>query len=309
VLPRSFQLAHAKLNLGLRILGRRADGYHLISSLFVPIELADRISIDLGGGDLISLEINGVSDMPNGRENLAVRAAEAYMDLLGTRRSLMIGLHKLIPIAAGLGGGSSDAAAVLHSLQELVPGVSKTSLLDIAQDLGSDISFFLRSPLTAAWVSGVGEVVEPVRRDLPNLFVVIVNPGLPLLTERVFKTQAALSRRDSALTPEIKNSRLSTVEALQDFSSGDLSEALLSRLVEVLGNDLEPSALELCPQISRLRQKMVKAGAEIIGLSGSGPSLYALFSKAEESHQFAKRLEPLLDRGERYWCTRFLSTS
>ena len=99
MLPRSFQLAHAKLNLGLRVLGRRADGYHLISSLFVPIELADRISIDLGGGDLISLEINGVSDMPNGRENLAVRAAEAYMDLLGTRRGLMIGRHKLIHVA------------------------------------------------------------------------------------------------------------------------------------------------------------------------------------------------------------------
>lgn len=302
---RSTNLAHAKLNLGLRVLGRRNDGYHLISSLFVPIELADRVTVEMRDGAAIRLEVDGPPEVPRGPENLAVRAGQAYFNLLGTSRSLSIRLEKRIPAAAGLGGGSSDAGAVLKALQELLTGISKASLFDMALELGSDVPFFLSNPLRPAWVSGIGEVVEVVN-DLPNLSVVLVNPGLPLSTERVFKAFVASNERDLTLTPEIMHSRLSTVEVLQDFSTGGLSEALMDRMTGILANDLESAAFQLCPEMPRLRQKMIEAGAEMIGLSGSGPSLYALFYGAKESREFVRQLEPLLERGERCWCTRFL---
>ncbi|NIP93793.1 MAG: 4-(cytidine 5'-diphospho)-2-C-methyl-D-erythritol kinase, partial [Akkermansiaceae bacterium] len=115
--------APAKLNLGLRVVGRRPDGYHLLESLFVPLEYADRIELEIDAGDDIRLHVSGEDAVPRGADNLVTRAAGAYLKALGAPRHIEIRLEKEIPTAAGLGGGSSDAGRVLAKLAELLPGV------------------------------------------------------------------------------------------------------------------------------------------------------------------------------------------
>jgi 4-diphosphocytidyl-2-C-methyl-D-erythritol kinase len=264
--------APAKINLGLRIRGRRADGYHELESVFLPLDLADEVRVEASPGAGVSLALEGdAAGVPSGDTNLALRAARAFAEAGGLSEGLSLRLCKRVPVAAGLGGGSSDAGAVLRALSALRPGrVAPDRLRAIALGLGADVPFFLDP--RPAWVRGIGERIEPLA-GLPPLSLLLANPGLPLATAEVYRAFDALS---PALTPEDPTPRMRALQALRE-SGGDVRRVAREALAVVVRNDLEAAATRLCPPVARLRARLGELGALAVGLSGSGPTLYGIF--------------------------------
>ncbi len=164
--------AHAKVNLGLSVLGRRSDGFHEVDTLMVRVGLHDTVSVKPAETG-VTLTVSGAELGISPEQNLAYKAAALYLQETGETRGVDFELTKRIPVAAGLGGGSSDAGAVLRGLKELYP--SGVDLLALAAQLGSDVPFFA-ADLSAARATGRGEVLTPV--ELPELHLVLVNPGV-----------------------------------------------------------------------------------------------------------------------------------
>jgi 4-diphosphocytidyl-2-C-methyl-D-erythritol kinase len=274
--------APAKLNLGLRVVGRRDDGYHLLEGLFVPVTLSDVVTLDFdaAGAPNIHLVIEGASpDVPVDAANLAVAAAHAFFGP-SPGGALRIGVDKRIPSAAGLGGGSSDAAAVLRGLAQLAPETrSPEELARLALGLGADVPFFLDP--RPALVRGVGEVIEPIP-GLPPLWAVLANPGIAVSTAEVFRLYDSLGPRQAAegvsagLTPPDPGS---TLRALFELDGEVDTLARLSGFA----NDLEAAAIRLCPPVSRLQDRMRELGAVAVGMSGSGATVYGLFGSRSEA--------------------------
>ena len=181
---RSVLEAPAKVNLGLRVTGVRPDGRHELESVFVPLELADRIRLEVSSGSGVALEVGGaLPDVPAGADNLAVKAATAFLARAGVDRRVEIALEKHIPSPAGLGGGSSDAGAVLRGLAAALPGaVSPESLAGIALELGADVPFFLEP--RPALVTGTGERIAPLV-DLPAGRVASWRTRAPIRASRI----------------------------------------------------------------------------------------------------------------------------
>lgn len=259
--------APAKLNLGLRVTGRRADGYHELDSVFVPLDWADEVSVawQPAPGREVHLELAGeCGGLPAGDGNLAARAARGFLEATGRTGRVDVRLRKRLPVAAGLGGGSSDAGAVLRALAELRPGaVGAEALAALALGLGADVPYFL-DPRPAR-VRGVGERIEPLP-DLPPLWLLLAHPGVPLATAEVYRAYDALG-----------------AEAPEPAPPGPLAELDLC-------NDLEPAALRLCPPLARLRRRLEGVCPGGVAMSGSGPTLYAVFPGAGETEDAARRV-------------------
>jgi 4-diphosphocytidyl-2-C-methyl-D-erythritol kinase len=257
--------APAKVNLGLRILGRREDGYHLLESLFVPIDLADRVQIERRDTPSVDFQIeSNVPGVPEDGSNLAVRAAVAFLAAAGIEAGLRLALEKRIPASAGLGGGSSDAAAVLRGLARIYPdAISPQGLRELALGLGADVPFFLDPK--PALVTGVGEEIEPIS-GVPAFSLLLAHPGAPLATPDVYRAYDA-SR--ASLTPVRAGSTMRRVSALRERGN--------HALAELLENDLEPAAVRLCPRISELREVLQDSLALAVGMSGSGPTVFGIF--------------------------------
>jgi 4-diphosphocytidyl-2-C-methyl-D-erythritol kinase len=248
-------LAPAKLNLGLRIRGRRADGYHELESVFAPLDLADEIELEITAADRagVALSLAGApAGVPADATNLAARAAAGFLAAAGLARQVSIRLAKRIPAAAGLGGGSSDAGAVLRALAASFPGaLGPEELARLALGLGADVPFFLAPCL--ARVTGVGERIEKLS-DFAPLACLLVNPGAPLATAAVFAAWDARPERPAAaIDPELGLD---------------------------LANDLAGPAERLCPAIAPLRERLRALGARAVGLSGSGPTVFGIFPDA-----------------------------
>jgi 4-diphosphocytidyl-2-C-methyl-D-erythritol kinase len=308
--------APAKLNLALRILGARPDGYHLLESLFVPVDLADEIELTvesdvaLGG---VRLELLGAADrdalplrgVPADARNLAVRAAERFVAAAGIRADVAIRLTKRVPAAAGLGGGSSDAGAVLRGLAALHPAaLDATALAELALDLGADVPFFLAPE--PALVEGIGEVLTQ-QSGLPALPVLLANPGESVDTAQVYAAWDALS---GALTPVEPGSTMRALSDLRALAEGvrpgdregrldglegeDVSiwAACLRALVV---NDLEPAATRLCPPVGRIRARIEESGALATGMSGSGATVFGIFASERAAREAAERLASTID--------------
>jgi len=286
--------APAKVNLGLRTVGLRPDGYHLLESVFVPIDLADEVEVEIGPGRgalrvELSLEAaadappDAIAGLPDGPGNLAHRAASGFAERAGLACGIRIGLCKRIPTAAGLGGGSSDAAAVLRGLDRLLPGaLPADELRALALSLGADVPFFLDP--RPALVSGIGEQIE-LLDDIPGLFLVLANSGDSVATAEVYGLH---DQAPGALTPVEPGSTMRAVSSLRAVAA-DPDEvdgaALASCLGVLLENDLEPAARQICPAVGLLKQQLIEMGALAAGMSGSGGTVFGVFSDAASSRK------------------------
>ena len=292
----------AKVNLGLALVGTRSDGYHLLESVFAPIALWDEVELEVrsGAGEIalvcgppLDPELpEAVREVPTGPENLVWRAARLFCERSGFGASIRIGLRKGIPAGAGLGGGSSDAAAVLLGLAELAGrSIDTGELAKWALALGADVPFFL-SP-GAALVTGIGERIERLTA-VPELALVLVNPGKTLATADVYRVADTLA---GALT---KNRSGSTMRAFSGLTQThrDLAPALQDLLI----NDLEPAARQLCPPIARIADRLDRVGAIAVSMTGSGATVLGVFRSEAEAGEAEKRLRAEDEAsGERCW--------
>jgi 4-diphosphocytidyl-2-C-methyl-D-erythritol kinase len=284
------------VNLGLRILGRRADGYHRLESLFVPIDLADRVELTLTARPGLALELTGdAAGVPADATNLAARAAAAFLAEARHAGGVSIRLDKRLPAPGGLGGGSSDAGAVLRGLAALRPGaVAPGRLRALALELGADVPFFLAP--APALVTGIGEEILPVD-GLPALTLLLVHPGAALATAAVYAEHDARSLTPSGAGPSIR-ALLALREEAGRARAGPIETALRALVV----NDLEPAASRLCPAVSELRKEIEANGALAASLSGSGPTVFGVFPDEAAAGNAQRRIERR--PGLRTWVVR-----
>jgi 4-diphosphocytidyl-2-C-methyl-D-erythritol kinase len=267
------ETARAKVNLSLKVLGRRTDGYHELESLIAfTRDLAE--DLELSPDAPLGLEVEG--EFADGLEgsNLILSAARAASDADPALALGSFKLNKRIPVAAGLGGGSADAAAALRLIAQANPGrFSNAALEGLAQGLGADVPACLAS--RAAIMRGRGEKLFPLSR-FPDCAVVLANPQLPLSTAAVY---AALSAPKLNAPPQEVNA--------PDFAS---FEALLTYL-DARGNDLAPAAIRLLPIIEEMLADLGGLeGARLARLTGSGPTCFALFGSPEAAAAAASEL-------------------
>jgi 4-diphosphocytidyl-2-C-methyl-D-erythritol kinase len=278
--------AYAKINLGLTVLGRREDGFHELRTIYQSISLADRLEIGLRGGKGVRLEAEGQFGVPAGRENLAVRAAEAVLKELGLRRQVFISLDKRIPPGSGLGGASSDAAAVLRAVPVLCgKSLPIERLLHLAAELGSDVPFFLVGGRAVG--VGRGEEVYPLPES-PRRSVVILFPGEKMATSEAYR----LLRR-----PRLTGSKAGPTIEL--FCGGTLNST-----AQPLANDFEPLLFRRIPRLAAAKRRLMKHGAEVAAISGSGSALFGIFRDAANARQAAQVLQGL---GGHVWTARTIS--
>jgi 4-diphosphocytidyl-2-C-methyl-D-erythritol kinase len=266
-------IAWAKLNVTLEVLGRRADGFHELCSLVAFAGLGD--TVELAPEQGLSLQAEGPFAAALGDDNLIIEAAKAAQ---ARNRALTLGrfrLAKTLPVAAGLGGGSADAAAALRLIERANPkGMSEEVAAEIAPMLGSDVAVCLRS--APALMTGRGEVVTPVR-GFPSCGVLLANPGVPLATRDVYGTLNAAPIDTACETPEVLD------------LSGDFAK--LIDYAKANANDLEPVAARLVPAVEGVLAALRELqGAQLVRLSGSGPTCFAVFATPQEAHGAAALL-------------------
>ncbi len=256
-------LAPAKINLGLRVGDRRPDGYHDIVTVIVPLDLADELHIERTGSG-IRVAVEGADDIPEGRANLAWQAARAFFDSSGIKPGCRIRIHKRVPVGAGLGGGSSDAAATLHGLNRLFNHpLSRPHLGRIAAGIGSDVPALLADGPTVA--RGRGERIRPIR--LPRLTVILHLPGFPVATEWAYRQLDVLRHARGALTnPELSPKILAL--RLRRHES--------ARVARLLWNSFEPVVFKRHPELADAKQLLLDSGCYAAALSGSGSTVYGL---------------------------------
>lgn len=249
--------APAKINMGLQVQRRRHDGYHDIATIFVKISLADVLTFEAIPHEIVlQCEQPGI---PTDERNLVYRAAAALQPLAPSR-GVRLHLHKAIPAAAGLGGGSSDAATTLLTLNQLWDlHLPHAELIRYAGQLGADVPFFLLST-TAAFGTGRGEVLEPITCP-QNFFLVLVNPRVAV------STAWAYERLKFELTARENNTNI----LKQYLECGDLAS-----LGGAFFNDLEDAVLPHFPEVQRVKQALTQPGVYGVCMSGSGPTVYAL---------------------------------
>lgn len=276
--------ASAKLNLGLRVLARRPDGYHELETLFERIDLADELTFEDDPRD-IRLTCSS-AELSCAEDNLVMKAVRLLQRECRTSRGARIHLLKRIPIAAGLGGGSSDAAATLLGLNALWElKLDLPRLVALAAQLGSDVPFFL-SPEPFAIGRGRGERCEPLHSEC-RLAHVLVSPEVQLATTDIF---AALDRH-RATSPEINLTAPSTSITMIAHALRNGSD--FAGLAEGLWNDLEPEAIRRCPVISLIQSHLREAGCVTARVSGSGPSVFGLCRDTTHAHEVAMRMRNL----------------
>lgn len=263
--------ARAKINWTLDIVGNRADGYHLLEMLMQPVTLSDEVELEKAG--TVSLRLPGEKSLSADERNLAWRAASALKQATGYPGGASIVLRKRIPMGAGLGGGSADAAAVLFGLNQLwETGLSQPELERLGLSLGADVPFCLRGHL--AMVGGVGEEISPLPHS-PSVPLVIVQPCEGLSTGEVFRAYHAAARVD----------RPNNAEAAEALLSGDWP-----RLARSMGNALQGVSRAMRPEIGTAIDALYAAGARCAAMSGSGSAVFGAFETAGAADSAAAAL-------------------
>lgn len=267
---------NAKINLGLRVLRSRPDGYHDIASVMVPVEWHDTLSVTPCAGAASSFSCSGTALDCAPEKNLVLKALRRLENHIGrTLAPMAVELVKTIPFGAGLGGGSSDAAFALAAFNELGGlNLSRPELASVAAGVGADCPFFIYNrPML---VTGIGDVLEPV--DLSGL------SGLTIVIAKRESTSVNTAQAYSMITPDDSVAPAEIVEALR-LPIGDW------RTSDVLQNDFEKPVFEANLQIGNLKQQMYDLGADFAAMSGSGAAVFGLFSDAKMAEQAYRALD------------------
>lgn len=268
--------APAKINLFLKIVQRRPDGYHEIESLMQKVALFDILHVSRQG-ESVSLSCPA-GTVPEDRGNIVYRAAQTFFGHTGIAPGVQIILEKNIPVAAGLGGGSSDAAATLLGLNRLFAAdLGPECLMDIGLHLGADVPFFLQD-YSSAVATGIGEKLQQVQ-PISAYWILLVNPGFAVSTKWAYENFPLTSCANPYILARGRK------------MAGDFHAVPLESFEE-LGNDLEAVTVNRYPEIGDIKQELKKAGAVAALMSGSGPTVFGLFPGREEARrsfvQFAK---------------------
>ena len=259
--------AFAKINLGLRVHGRRPDGYHEISTVFQTVSLRDTLSFEATNDETLELVCSDPA-IPTDDSNLVLRAAAALRERFGVSRGARVELEKVIPAGGGLGGGSADAAVTLAALTTLWEiETDAGELAEVGARLGADVPFFLKGG--TALGTGTGTEIRPLE-DAPKMDLVVVAPGVHVSTAEAYRALGAPA--------------LTKVEPLVNLSVSRTEADFPDSLCGVWSNDFEAVVVRLYPEIGRARERLVEAGAGSVMLSGSGSSVFGVFeSKGEAS--------------------------
>jgi len=259
---------NAKVNIGLRILGKRSDGFHELQSYFIPVAIKDALEIIDADHDGLQILMSGIELPENGGANIC---SKAY-DLLNEQFKLPgLDLHllKTIPVGAGLGGGSSNAAAMLLLLNDKFDlKIENEELRILAAELGSDVPFFIDN--VPSMVSGRGERLDPFNVDLSNYWMQIIDPGIHCSTAGIFARHS--------IDPDTEDLRTALVRPVADWRNH-------------VFNDLEKAAFELYPEIEEVKEILYDCGALYASMSGSGSSVFGIFEKKPN----AQDPEPLIE--------------
>jgi 4-diphosphocytidyl-2-C-methyl-D-erythritol kinase len=249
---------HCKINLGLSIITKRADGYHELDTVFYPVALNDILEI-ISQNDTssdIQFTSSGLAIPGDHTNNLCVKAYQLLKKDFPALPAIKMHLHKNIPMGAGLGGGSSDGTAVLKLLnQQFNLGLNKNQLVDYASKLGSDCAFFVHD--NACHAKGRGEILQPINCDLSNFKIVLIHPDIHISTAWAF----------SQLNPQNKQ------KSIAEIVSGPI-ENWRTELI----NDFEAPIIKAYPMIGDIKQMLYQHGAVYASMTGSGSSIFGLFS-------------------------------
>jgi 4-diphosphocytidyl-2-C-methyl-D-erythritol kinase len=261
----------AKVNLLLKVLSRRPDGYHNLVSIVDLISIHDIIEIEDVSGHRVTID-DPAGMLPDGPENTIYRAVMLLRDSFSVRKGIRVTVYKNIPMGAGLGGGSSNAASVMKELVDrwALP-VEMDELILLGRKIGADVPLFLYG--RSCVMRGVGERVLPI--ELPKLNYVVVYPDIVLSTEEVYNgLRIVLTRNENEVTFS------------QQFSA-------VSDVAEVLGNDLEAVAFSKCPLIKTIKERLIEAGAVGALMSGSGSAVFGIFRDQQDALEASQKLEGL----------------
>lgn len=260
--------SYAKINLHLSVLGKRSDGYHDIFTLMQRISLCDEMEFSPSESG-ISLECPGHPELEN-EDNLVFKAAQLIIEAANWRGGFRIRLEKNIPTAAGLGGGSSNAASTLLALNEMMESPFRPSeLAKMGKKIGADVPFFIYEK--NAWASGIGDKLTEAER-LPFFYTLLVNPGFPLSTRFIYE------RLNLRLTKTSERYNIRRISDVRD-------------VVAMLHNDLEDVAIGLHPVIGTIKEKLLSYGAEGTLMSGSGPTVFGIFLNEKQVNEVAEEIE------------------
>lgn len=269
--------APAKINLRLRIVGKRSDGYHILDSVMLPVSLYDELEIErfkaAGAKNAPKDRLTVVCDhplVPSGKKNLAYQAAALILKEAGLNEAVSIRIHKRIPVGAGLGGGSTDAAATLLGLNRLFKlGYTPRHLEKLSAALGADVPFFIKG--VPARARGIGERLT-LLRNVPRFWVVILYPEFPVSSDWAYRNW-----RDKLTKPIVNTSinlPLRNPEILKRF----------------LVNDLEAVTIGRYPRIGLLKEQLIENAAVGALMSGSGSSVFGIFNSRRNAEQAFRRL-------------------
>lgn len=264
--------APAKINLGLDVLGRRSDGYHDLEMVMLSIDLCDYVTVEEIDGSEIIVE-SDCPKMPRNGRNDVYKAAQLVKDIYGIEKGVSIHLTKKIPICAGMGGGSSDAAATIRALNQLWQlQMTKQEMIAIGMKVGSDVPYCIEAG--CAQVSGKGDVISPLKGSLSS-WVVLVKPEFGISTRTVF--------------PEVDVDKISRVDISEIIKAIEKDD--YQHLIKTMGNSLEDVSIARKPFIQKIKDKMLSAGADVALMTGSGPTVFALCKTEKQANRVVNSLK------------------
>lgn len=269
--------APAKINLSLDVLHKRPDGYHEVEMVMTTIDLADRIEMSLLDKDTIKINSQN-RFVPDDQRNLAYQAARLLKERFNVKKGVSITIEKTIPVAAGLAGGSSDAAATLRGLNKLWQlGLSIDELATLGSEIGSDVSFCVYGGTALA--TGRGEVIQQLPAP-PTCWVVLAKPFIGVSTAEIYRRLQI----DGIHHPNTKE----MVRAIEEKD--------FKRVCNHVGNVLEEVTLDLHPEVAQIKDQMKRFGADAVLMSGSGPTVFSLVEHDSRMHRIYNGLRGFCDQ-------------